>query len=114
MNFFEGVVSDGCVRCGGFDYPLSPEERVTLGDYEGKAITLGVRPENAVPGDTLELTVSGNENLGQTTLLHGNICGGKKITCKFREWCNYKFGDKVSISFNRMHFFDKETTNAIR
>ena len=114
MNFFDVTVDDDALVLGESRIPLTESDARLLSSYNGKQITLGVRPENAVPGDTLELTVSGNENLGQTTLLHGNICGGKKITCKFREWCNYKFGDKVSISFNRMHFFDKETTNAIR
>ena len=115
MNFFEGVVSDGCVRCGGFDYPLSPEERVTLGDYEGKAITLGVRPENVLPDDNgyVGMTVTLNENLGQTTLVHG-VVDGHKIIAKVRDWCTYKPADSVRFAFNRVHFFDKETTNAIR
>ena len=61
----------------------------------------------------MTLSVTINENLGQTTLVHGHI-GGHKATAKFREWSNYKLGDEVSVSFNHMHFFDKETTNAIR
>ena len=39
---------------------------------------------------------------------------GAKLTGKLRGWCNYKLGDEIKVSFDRMHFFDKETTNAIR
>ena len=38
----------------------------------------------------------------------------EEITCKLRGWCDYKAGDTVPVSFVRKHFFDKETTNAIR
>ena len=77
-------------------------------------MTLGVRPENVVPGGTIPMTVFTNENLGMNTLVHGHLTDGTKITGKFRGWCEYKVGDAVQVSFNRRHFFDKETTNAIR
>ena len=89
------------------------DEAKLLQSYEGKEITLGVRPENIVRGNDVKMTVTNCENLGQTTLIHGNL-NGHKITAKFREWSNYKYGEQISVSFNRMHFFDKETTNAIR
>ncbi len=113
MNFFDVTVNGGSIKLGESEIPLSEDHEKLLSPYDGKTVILGVRPENAVPGNDIEFTVSGNENLGQTTLIHGTACG-HKITCKFREWCDYKPGDKVKITFNRMHFFDKETTNAIR
>ena len=39
---------------------------------------------------------------------------GTKITCKLAGWCDYKAGDVASISVTRKHFFDKETTCAIK
>jgi multiple sugar transport system ATP-binding protein len=48
------------------------------------------------------------------TLVHGHLLDGAKITGKFRGWCDYKVGDSVLVRFTRRHFFDKETTNAIR
>ena len=52
------------------------------------------------------------------TLVHGHIGGRKsaslKVSAKLKGWCDYKNGDAVSFTFNRKHFFDKETTNAIR
>ena len=115
MNFFDGEVKDGAVLCDGFSYPLSAAERELLAPYEGKEIILGVRPENVVPDldGYVTMNVVLNENLGQNTLVHGNVAG-HKIIGKVRDWCNYKPGDVVKFNFNRVHFFDKETTNAIR
>ena len=51
------------------------------------------------------------------TLVHGRLTDGKNqlpITCKLRGWCDYKAGDHVQVQFEKRHFFDKETTNAIR
>ena len=51
-------------------------------------------------------------------LVHGRLQGSNtqnaQITCKLRGWCDYKQGDHVSVQFKKCHFFDKETTNAIR
>ena len=115
MNFFGGVVEGGSIVCDGFKYPLSDKEKATLKNYEGKTITLGVRPENVVPAKDgyLDMSITLNENLGQTTLVHGTV-NGHKMIAKVRDWCTYKPGDKESFSFDRVHFFDKETTNAIR
>ena len=113
MNFFDCKVEEGQLVGGGFTLPLNEEQKTVLKDYVGKEITLGVRPENIVHGNDITLSVTGNENLGQTTLVHGTI-GGHKATAKFREWSNYKHGDEVTVTFENVHFFDKETTNAIR
>ena len=113
MNFFDCKVQAGKLVGDGFSVSLKDDQKAALKSYEGKVITLGVRPENVVKGDDMTLSVTLNENLGQTTLVHGTI-GGHKATAKFREWSNYKPGDKVSVSFDRMHFFDKDTTKAIR
>ncbi len=114
MNFFEGRISNGCFVSEDFSYPLSTDQKELLKAYENKEMTLGVRPENVVRTENgIRVRVSLNENLGQTTLVHG-YAGGSKITCKFREWCDYKEGDGVFVSFDRVHFFDKETSNAVR
>ncbi len=113
MNFFDCKVEGEQLVGDGIEYPLSEEEKKLLAAYAGKTITLGVRPENITHGSDMKLSVTLNENLGQTTLVHGTI-GGHKATAKLREWANYKLGDEVGVSFDRVHFFDKETTNAIR
>ena len=114
MNFFDGMIKDGAFVSGDFSFKLNEEQKKLLASYEGRQMTLGVRPENVVRADGgIKVKITLNENLGQTTLVHGTI-GSSKITCKFREWCDYHEGDEVTVSFDRVHFFDKETTNAIR
>ena len=113
MNFFDARVEGNSLVLDGGAVPLSMDEAKLLAPYNGKVITLGIRPENIVKGNDITYKVTNCENLGQTTLIHGTL-NGHKITAKFREWCNYKYGEDISVSFNRMHFFDKETTNAIR
>ncbi|MBO7197150.1 MAG: sn-glycerol-3-phosphate ABC transporter ATP-binding protein UgpC [Clostridia bacterium] len=114
MNFFDAqVAKDHLVLDSGEKISLSAEESKTLANYVGSTITLGVRPENIVLGNDITMKVNNCENLGQTTLVHGTT-GGHKITAKLREWCSYEYGSNITVSFNRKHFFDKETTNAIR
>ena len=102
----------------GFRVPLTKEDQSLLAAYAGKEVTLGVRPEDVAEGGDLKVKVFSNENLGMNTLVHGHLgtvsAPGTKITCKFRGWSNYKENDVVGVSFRRKHFFDKETTNAIR
>ena len=117
MNFIDGKVEGGKLVTKHFDLKLNEEEKKLLAGYEGKEIVLGVRPENTKVGDDFQLKVTTNENLGMNTLVHGHIGAdgkGARITCKLAGWCDYKPGDVVGISITRKHFFDKETTNAIR
>ena len=113
MNLYDVRIEDGTASCEDFMTPLTAEECWQLMPYEGKVVTMGVRPENVVPGGIIPVNVTGNENLGQNTLVSGTV-GRQKITCKFRDWCTYKLGDQVKVSFRKKHFFDKQTTEAIR
>ena len=85
-------------------------------NVQSQEIVLGVRPENIeAGGEDLKVNVFSNENLGMNTLVHGYLGGNAQaITCKLRGWCDYKRGDEVNVQFVKRHFFDKETTNAIR
>ncbi len=112
MNLFDVEIKNGQAVCSDFALDLTSEEKIMLSHYEGRTVVLGVRPENVVQGGNIVVDVFSNENLGMTTLVNGTV-GSHKITCKFREWCNYKAGDTVGVSFNKKHFFDKNTTDAI-
>ncbi len=117
MNFFDVTVQEDKLAGDGFSVGLTPEEQHLLGAYQGKEIVLGVRPEDISLGNDVSGTVSLNENLGMNTLVHGHIGVSDKpakITAKLKGWSNYKPGDTVSFKFDRKHFFDKTTTNAIR
>ena len=119
MNLFDVEIKNGQAIGDGFAADLTDEEKHSLAKYEGKTVVLGVRPENVVEGGNITVNVFSNENLGQNTLVNGAIgnggnAGAHKITCKFRDWCTYSPGDTVKVSFNKKHFFDKNTTDAIR
>lgn len=114
MNFFDVTVEKDQLRSAHFTLPLGADEQKLLSAYVGKEITLGVRPESIVEGSTVTVKVTNNENLGMNTLVHGLLQSGAAITCKLRGWCDYKEGDSVQVDFVKRHFFDKETTNAIR
>lgn len=112
MNFFETTVAGDRLQGKGFQVPLTAQERSGLSSYQGKEIVLGVRPEDITEGGSLPIKVFSNENLGMNTLVHGHL-GGERITAKLRGWKNYKENDVVQVRFDRKHFFDKKTTNAI-
>lgn len=112
MNFFETTVAGDHLQGKGFQVPLTDGEQSRLAAYQGKEIVLGVRPEDITEGGSLPIKVFSNENLGMNTLVHGHL-GGERITAKLRGWKNYKENDVVEVRFDRKHFFDKETTNAI-
>ena len=115
MNFFDVRVNGGKLVGQNFQVGLTAEEQSILKAYNGKEITLGVRPENIVLGEDVPVDVTTNENLGMNTLVHGYVAGTKgRIVAKLKGWADYKNGDGVKFTFNRKHFFDKETTNAIR
>ncbi len=117
MNFVDAKVQGGKVVTKEFTLELTETEKKGLAAYEGKEIVLGFRPENTKVGDDFQMKVLSNENLGMNTLVHGHIGAegkGARITCKLAGWCNYKANDVVGISITKRHFFDKETTNAIR
>ena len=114
MNLFDVVYEDGMLKGKGFEAALNEEQKELLAAYNRKTITLGVRPEDVCEGQGISLKVATNENLGMNTLVQGYMGAGNRITAKLRGWTDYRSGDIVSVQFGKMHFFDKETTNAIR
>ena len=117
MNFIDARVEGGKLVTKYFSLPMNEAEKKALAAYNGKEIVLGVRPENTSVGSDFRMKVSSNENLGMNTLVHGHLGAdgkGDRITCKLTGWCDYKPGDVVSISITKKHFFDKETTSAIK
>ena len=117
MNFIDAKVQGDKLVTQHFALTLTPAEKRALSAYSGREIVLGVRPENTSVGADFQMKVQSNENLGMNTLVHGHLGRdgkGDRVTCKLSGWCDYKAGDVVSISITRKHFFDKETTAAIK
>jgi multiple sugar transport system ATP-binding protein len=46
--------------------------------------------------------------------VHGFVGDNSHIVAKLRGWEEYHKGDSAGMAFGRKHFFDKDTTNAIR
>lgn len=117
MNFVDVKVEAEQLVAKHFALPVTASEKKALAPYVGREIVLGIRPENTEAGSDIKIKVLSNENLGMNTLVHGHIGAdgkGERITCKLSGWCDYKAGDVISVSCTKKHFFDKETTNAIR
>ena len=104
---------------------IVPESKVTpeLGNYVGKEIILGVRPEsihdeemylsNASTG-VIDCNVEITELMGAETYLY-LLCEGIPLTARVSPRSTARSGDdiKVAIDPNRIHIFDKETERAI-
>ena len=73
-----------------------------------------MRPANITADGELSVRVTNNENLGMNTLVHGLVGNSVHLVAKLRGWAEYKAGDTAGVRFGRKHFFDRETTDAIR
>ncbi len=94
-----------------------------LKDYIGKEVILGVRPENIVfPGDktrtnlsnAFPLTCDLSELLGHELIIY-SYTGSLRLVIKTTAVDEMKNGDVKDyvIDLDRVHFFDKDTTNRI-
>ena len=127
MNFFnvhfkENRISDG----KGLDIEIPEGKAKMLKEkgYEDKDLVFGIRPEDihseeafleTWPNSVVESTVVVSELLGSTIQLYQKVDGTEFVAIvNARDY--HTPGDKVKMGFdvNKAHFFDKDTTNAIR
>ncbi len=91
--------------------------------YVNKEIVLGIRPEDIHIEDIFidnsqdtifDATVDISELMGAEIYAYLNV-EGKNITARFDSRYNIKCGQKLKLALdkNKVHIFDKETTNAI-
>ena len=109
MNFIPGKLGQGneFVADGGFTVPLAhrPEGQ------DGKALTLGIRPEHFHPSpDGIPVEVIVVEPTGSETLLSVKA-GSQDLLCVFRERVLPKPGETIHIKpeSNVTHLFDQAT-----
>jgi multiple sugar transport system ATP-binding protein len=92
--------------------------------YIGKEVVLGIRPEDIHIEDIFidnsqdtifNATVEISELMGAEVYAYLTV-GGKSITSRFDSRYNVKYGQnlKLALDKNKVHLFDKETTDAIR
>ncbi|WP_276804241.1 ABC transporter ATP-binding protein [Lactobacillus hominis] len=127
MNFFNVHYKDGRISDGkGLDIEIPEGKAKVLEDkgYADRDVVFGIRPEDihaeeafleTWPNATIKSEVVVSELLGSTIQLYQKVDGTEFVAIvNARDY--HKPGDKVEMGFdvNKAHFFDKETTNAIR
>lgn len=122
VNFKGNRISDG----KGLDIEIPEGKAKMLKEkgYEDKDLVFGIRPEDihseeafleTWPNSVVESTVVVSELLGSTIQLYQKVDGTEFVAIvNARDY--HTPGDKVKMGFdvNKAHFFDKDTTNAIR
>ncbi len=125
MNFLDAVCAvDGntvSLKFGESSIVLPPEKSKKLisGNYNGKTVVLGIRPED-IDDSKLALEthkdsvfstkVTGYELLGSEVLLYYNV-NGSSMTAKVDSRTPARLGDsiKLAMDIEKIHVFDKET-----
>lgn len=127
MNFFNvhfkgNRISDG--KGLNIEIPEGKAKMLKDKGYEDKDLVFGIRPEDihseeafleTWPNQTVKSTVVVSELLGSTIQLYQKVDGTEFVAIvSARDY--HTPGDKVEMGFdvNKAHFFDKDTTNAIR
>jgi multiple sugar transport system ATP-binding protein len=121
MNFIEARVAsrpDGALSLtlpDGSQHRLAGAVATPLGAHVGKAITLGIRPDDtAAASDGALLSVDTIEPLGPHTLALGKV-GATKFVAKLEAHARPEAGATLRIAFDwrKAHFFDRESGNAL-
>ena len=126
MNFIPGTFDGKSFIAAEDDIKIDLDKKniSLLKDYVNKELILGVRPENILlKGDksrtnysnTLSMTCDISELLGQELIIYSYI-GNSRVVVKTTTIDEIATGDvkEYVLDLDRVHFFDKETTNRIR
>jgi multiple sugar transport system ATP-binding protein len=123
MNFIHGVYRDGRFEVDGRSFVIPEMYHNELRNYNGKAVVLGIRPEDihyegivaeTFPETPFDFYVEVSELLGHEFILHGKF-GNQSILAKVPSRVNVKAHDTIPLAMEvtKLHFFDKETQKAI-
>jgi len=119
-----GTKDEMYVDAGTFRVKVTPERAKVLGEYLGKEIVFGIRPEDihdpqyAPPGITaapVEARVDVTELMGNEVFLY-LVTGNKTFIARVDPRTSAKVGNDVTIHVNmdNIHIFDRQTERAIR
>ena len=104
--------------------PENQAKALLDGDYIGKTVTMGIRPEdihdqeifiNSSKDSTFEATIKIYELLGAEVYLYFDILEGVQCTARVNPRTTARVGDTVTFAMDltRLHIFDKDTQMAI-
>jgi len=130
MNFFDALIekkaSDITATFGNntIKLPEAKAKKMIEGDYIGKTVVIGIRPENIhdeemfinnSPESVLEATVKVYELLGAEVFLYFLLDETYDITARVNPRTTARPGDTVKIALDlaKLHIFDKETEQII-
>ncbi len=139
MNLWSSTYRDGAVELGSQRVPVPAEmaERIGLDAYDGKDITVGIRPDNVHDDATessdgnVDVTVKVREALGSEVICHFDVGVSRMViddpdleemmaeglapdidfVGRFSPESSVAPGEKRTVRFdiNKLHFFDAET-----
>ena len=103
------------------ELPAEKGKQVADGGYNGKVVTLGIRPEDVYDAEqaphltnVFETTINVYELLGAEVYLYSDL-DEFPITARVSSSTNARSGSKVKFAFDvaKMHVFDKETEKVV-
>ncbi|MBR1565372.1 MAG: ABC transporter ATP-binding protein [Oscillospiraceae bacterium] len=120
MNFVRAVVKGGKVRVGGKDLDLTPKLGKKLGEYEGKELVFGFRPESIKLGEqkeayVMDAEVELTEMLGDNTNVYIKMKEQNAIL-KVDPHDTPEVDSSIvfSIPYESVYLFDGETEMVIK
>lgn len=115
MNLVDGRIENGSFVGQGVSVPLDDKANA----HEGKAVTLGMRPENLPLDDSgFEATIAVIEPTGSETHVVSRLgdqasaaSGSKEVVTVFRERHDFSIGQTIKLKAepSAVHLFDQET-----
>ncbi|WP_105631848.1 ABC transporter ATP-binding protein [Cronobacter dublinensis] len=120
MNFIRGAIDGDCFVTETLKLPLPENKRTWLNNNgcQRKAVVLGIRPEDILPGasgeNTIEARITVAELTGAEFMLYVTV-GGHEMVVRASADKDYQADQRIPISFdmNKCHFFDSDTEIAI-
>jgi len=124
MNLVKGKIVDGGgqVETAGFRVPVPSALREVTGGKDGRAVFLGLRPENIqgpgrpVRGEqaAVQAEVEIVEPLGHEIIVHGRV-GEELLVAKMEPHPIPSMGDRIDfiVELDKVHLFDAETEHRL-
>lgn len=123
MNFVEGIIKNEpkvMFEGNGLSFPLFPEIAKRLGSYVNQKVIMGIRPEDILLNDNdrnlpkFQAWVEMTEPMGNETIAYLRVANNRlvaRIPSRYQPTTieNVDF----FINFEKIHFFDKTTEQAI-
>ncbi len=121
MNIIEGKIASGKFVSNNGLIVITPSDtdKGYLTAYEGKEVSVGIRPERFESGghfgDNFQCVIDVVEMLGKEKILYAKLDDGSELVISTPGHYHYEEGERHTFGFdtNAIHFFDTETGERI-